>query len=459
MGRKAVLKMENKKNIHVWIYTALIAALVIVLVLALMLYKRNTALKIDRENQYNRAFHELTGYISDMDSLLSKAQLASSPAELATLSSDIFRQSAEAKSCLGQLPSSEIQLENTSKFLSQAGDYTYVLSQNMINGDKISQEEYSNLSSLNEYASNLKTALTDIQNQLYSGDIKFSDMSAQHKINSAEAAGGDILTDLENIETSFKEYPSLIYDGPFSEHIENQQSVMINDKQEISREDAQKKAAEFLGMDYNEFSFSGETENTAIDAYNFYTDGNDGRVCISVTKRGGYVLYFLNNVIVGEERIDIASATQNALSYLNSHGFDSMVSSYYQKGNGIATINFAYSQDGIVCYSDLIKVRVALDSGDIVGIETKGYLMNHKQREATQPTITVQEARDKISTNLEVSSTTLAIVPKDSLKEVLCYEFKGVFMNKNFIIYVNADNGREEKILLLLEDENGILTI
>ena len=297
------------------------------LVWAIMLYKRNTALKIDRENQYNRAFHELTGYISDMDSLLSKAQLASSPAELATLSSDIFRQSAEAKSCLGQLPSSEIQLENTSKFLSQAGDYTYVLSQNMINGDKISQEEYSNLSSLNEYASNLKTALTDIQNQLYSGDIKFSDMSAQHKINSAEAAGSDILTDLENIEKSFKEYPSLIYDGPFSEHIENQQSVMINDKQEISREDAQKKAAEFLGMDYNEFSFSGETENTAIDAYNFYTDGNDGRVCISVTKRGGYVLYFLNNVIVGEERIDIASATQNALSYLNSHGFDSMVSS------------------------------------------------------------------------------------------------------------------------------------
>ena len=67
--------------------------------------------------------------------------------------------------------------------------------------------------------------------------------------------------------------------------------------------------------------------------------------------------------------------------------------------------------------------------------------------------------RKQISTNLEVSATTLAIVPKDSLKEVLCYEFKGTFHDKNFIIYVNADNGREEEILLLIEDENGVLTI
>ena len=85
--------------------------------------------------------------------------------------------------------------------------------------------------------------------------------------------------------------------------------------------------------------------------------------------------------------------------------------------------------------------------------------MNHKEREEATPKLTVEEAKSKISTNLEVSATTLAIVPKDSLKEVLCYEFKGTFQNKNFIIYVNADNGREEEILLLIEDENGVLTI
>ena len=167
----------------------------------------------------------------------------------------------------------------------------------------------------------------------------------------------------------------------------------------------------------------------------------------------------LKNVTVNEEHFDIETATENARSYLENHGFTNMKPSYYQKDNGIATLNFAYEQDGIICYSDLIKIRVALDSGNIVGIETKGYLMNHKYRESVVPKLSQEDAKSKISTNLEVSATTLAIVPKDSLKEVLCYEFKGTFHDKNFIIYVNADNGREEEILLLIEDENGVLTI
>ena len=449
----------EKKSIHVWIYTALIAGIIAALLWALALNKNAKALEIDLENQYNRAFHEMVGYIDSVDTLLSKAQISNSPAELATLSSDIFRQSAEAKSCMGQLPTGEINLENTAKFLSQVGDYTYVLSQAMINGTEISQEEYENLAALNDYASKLKSSLTEIENELYSGNIRFADMSAQTKINSASAAGGDILADLENIEKSFDEYPSLIYDGPFSEHIENQQSEMINSSEEISQQEAQKNAEKFLGLPDNSLVFSGMTENTAIDAYNFCADTNSGRTFVSVTKRGGYILYFLTSVTVGEENIDVFAAEKNAENFLKEHGYGNMVSSYYQKDNGIATMNFAYSQDGTVCYSDLIKVRVALDSGNIVGIETKGYLMNHKYRDNTAPTLTADEAKEHISTNLEVSSTKLAIVPKDSLKEVLCYEFKGVFHDKNFIVYVNADNGREEKILLLLEDENGILTI
>lgn len=451
--------MEKNRNIHVWLYTLLSVALIAALIWAFYLNKSTKALAADRENQYNRAFHDMTDYINDIDILLTKAQIASSPAEMATISGDIFRQSAEAKSALGQLPSSEIQLENTSKFLSQVGDYTYVLSQNMINGNGISQKEYESLASLNQYSSSLKNSLTEIQTMLYNGDIKFSDMSAQNKINSAEAAGADILVSLENIEKSFEEYPSLIYDGPFSDHIENQESVMLKSKSEISQEDAKKKAAEFLSISENDLKFESESENTAIDTYNFSRTNGNSSLCISVTKRGGYVLYFIDNVSVGDERIDINVATDAALSYLKKHGFENMESTYYQKNNGIATLNFAYSQDGTICYSDLVKVRVSLDSGNIVGIETKGYLMNHRYREPVAPALTADEAKTKISTNIELSETTLAIIPKDSLEEVQCYEFKGVFHDKNVIIYVNADNGREEKIFLLIEDENGILTI
>ena len=136
-----------------------------------------------------------------------------------------------------------------------------------------------------------------------------------------------------------------------------------------------------------------------------------------------------------------------------------MVSSYYDKAGGIATVNYAYVQDGITCYSDLIKVKVALDNGEVLGFETNGYLMNHSDRKIKKPELSEDEAENKVSSHLDVEESGLALIPKDSLEEVLCYEFTGSFGDKNFIIYINAENGREERILMLIESEEGILTV
>lgn len=451
--------MEKTKNIHVWVYTVLIAGIIAALIWGFTASKNASALEITNENQYNRAFHELVGYVDDIDTLLSKAQLTQSPAQLAKLSSDIFRQSAEAKSCLGQLPTSEVQLDNTSKFLSQVGDYTYVLSQDMINGEEISQEEYDNLASMNEYATNLKNTLSDIEGRIYSGEIRISTVNGKKRGTVADAAGNSILEDLENVEKSFDEYPSLIYDGPFSEHIENRESVMLKNSSDISQEEALTKAENFLGTNGNGLTFESLSENTAIQSYTFVKNTDDEQISVSVTKKGGYILSYLNSKNIGEEKLNIEEATRKAAQFLQGNGFYSMQSSYYEKSGGVATINFAYAQDNVTCYSDLVKVRVALDTGDIVGIESKGYLMNHCERDLSSPKLTMEEAQSKVSTGLEVSGTKLALVPKDSMREVLCYEFKGAFNGKNFIVYVNADNGREEEIFLLIESEEGILTI
>ena len=448
--------MERNRNIHLWLYIGLTGGLIAALIWGFTASKRANALEISNENQYNRAFHELAGYVEDIDTLLSKAQLTKSPAQLAKLSSDIFRQSAEAKSCLGQLPTTEVQLDNTSKFLSQVGDYTYVLSQSMINGEEISQEEYDNLASMNEYATNLKNTLGDIQSQLYSGEIRITDDRRKSRGTVADAANG-ITENLENVEKSFEEYPSLIYDGPFSEHIENRESIMLKNSNDISQEEALNKAEEFLNTDG--LVFESLSDNTQIQSYTFTKDTENGQISISITKKGGYVLSYLNSRNIDGENLDITAATEKASQFLQEKGFYSMQNSYYEKNGGIATINFAYVQDNVTCYSDLVKVRVALDTGDIVGMESKGYLMNHHERDLSTPALTMEDAKSRISTGLEVSGTKLALVPKDSMREVLCYEFKGVFGGKNFIVYVNADNGREEEIFLLIESEEGILTI
>ena len=445
--------MELKKK-HAVIYSVLGVLLVLVSAFAAYQYTKRKETTTALNNVYARSFYEMTDYINSIETDLRKSMLVSSPAQLAELSGNIYRLSNSAKSCLGELPTSTIELDNTSKFLSQVGDYTHILSQNAINGEKISEEQYKTISDLTHYAASLNSALTETRDAIENGQVAFTLKNGTH----VAYAASDVLSNLENVETSFQEYPSLIYDGPFSEHIENRKSPMLSAASEITLDEARRRASEFLQLPTELITYESDTQNTAMDCYNFYSDA-DGREYISITKKGGLVLDYIKNRNIGKEKIDFNEAIRLAGDFMQKNGYYSMEKSYYEKLDGIAVINFCNMQNGVKCYSDLIKMKIALDNGEVLGMETGGYLMNHQQRNIEPPILTIDEAKSKLNPHLEFKSSDVALIPKDNLEEVLCYEFHGSFAGKNYIIYINAMNGREEKILMLIESENGILTV
>jgi len=135
-----------------------------------------------------------------------------------------------------------------------------------------------------------------------------------------------------------------------------------------------------------------------------------------------------------------------------------MKETYYLKQNGIVTINYAYLQDNVTIYPDLIKLKIALDDGEILGIETSGYLNSHMTRDIKQPKISKEKASENLNKKLEIKSEGLAIIPTEWQTEVFCYEFKGKIENMDFLVYVNAETGKEEDILLIVNTPNGTLT-
>ncbi len=446
-----------KKRYIYWASSAIIISLTV-----WGIYEMNQikTMKTKIENNYNRAFHELVDYVDDIDTLLQKSMLVSSPEQMASISSELFRQTSAAKACLGQLPISEIQLENTEKFLSQVGDYSFMLSQDVISGGVIEEIDYNNLNSLGKYASILNERLLSMQNDVYDGNINFGTIEKEGKKyfeNTAFASGA--LTNFEGVEKEFQEYPALIYDGPFSEHIEKIQPVMLENKKEITSTEALKKAKDFLGDKGVNLSYSGESQNNQLPSYSFSASSGDSEICIAITKKGGYPVYFMENEYGLEENLSIHEAVKKAREFLQSRGYTSLSESYYEKDGGVLTINFAYEQSGITCYSDLLKVKVALDDGDIIGFEAHGYIMNHHYRSFPEIKLSQDEARSKINPHLTINSENLALIPKDGQTEKLCYEFKGSHNGKNFIIYINSETGKEEKILMLIESENGILAM
>ena len=76
------------------------------------------------------------------------------------------------------------------------------------------------------------------------------------------------------------------------------------------------------------------------------------------------------------------------------------------------------------------------------------------------PAVSAEEARTAVPESLEVLAGQTALVPSDGRYETLCHEFKcAAGDGRHYLIYVNAETGAQHKILILLEDESGVLTL
>jgi len=130
-----------------------------------------------------------------------------------------------------------------------------------------------------------------------------------------------------------------------------------------------------------------------------------------------------------------------------------------REGNTL-TVSFAYEEDDdVIVYPDLIKVLVALDNGQILTYDALGYLMSHHERDLPQPKISISEARKKLNPELEVEEERMAVIPSDGNHELLTYEFKAKMDGEDFLVYINALTGKEERIFKLLHTPGGTLVL
>ena len=71
----------------------------------------------------------------------------------------------------------------------------------------------------------------------------------------------------------------------------------------------------------------------------------------------------------------------------------------------------------------------------------------------------MNKAKEKLNPKLNIESEGLAIIPTEWKTEILCYEFKGKVDETEFLVYINAQNGEEENILVIIETPGGMLTM
>ena len=450
------MRGKNKKII-VWI--VLIILIGIIIALGYNLNKKNKESILANENLYNQSLYELINYMDNVQNYLAKSTISNSATHGAETLTNLWREANLAQTYLSMLPMQAQELENTEKFLNQVSDYSYSLSRKNIQGEKLSDDDLKNLEELHKYSMQINNVVNQISFDLNAGNMKWSDLTGEKNVNFAQQVSTDF-NFADTLEENLHQYSGLIYDGAYSEHIVSvEKRGLKGDK--ISEEDAKKKAVEFVGENnIEEISSLGYSEKAAVPAYTFtIKNKNQENITISISETGGSIVYMTSDREVSVENLTYEQANEKGIEFLNQKGFDNMKQTYYLKNEGVITINYAYQQDGVLMYPDLIKLKVALDNGQILGIETTGYLNNHTQRDVSKVKITKEQAKEKLNKNLNIQSETLAIIPTEWKTEKLCYEFKGKVEETEYLVYINAENGEEEQILIITNTPNGVLTM
>jgi len=409
--------------------------------------------------------YDLVSSVQNIRINLGKSAIVGSREQSIIAFEEIFRYSATANDKLHSLPLDQEVVGNTSKFLTQVGDYCYTLAKASSEGKELNNKEYDKIDELEAQSYTLQEQLNGVLSGINEGNIKWGDIRKKSSGVLAKA-GDDLVTEkFAGIQKQIVQYPALIYDGPFSDNILEIKPKIMSQK-EVSEKQAIEVVKNMFGSD-KIVSIENKTQEgkTTIPTYTFYVtfkgrDKSDGKTTIEVSKNGGKIVYLLDSRSIGKPTLDIKKAVEGGSKFINKIGYKNMEPTYTLNYDNTAVVSYVYKQGDVSIYPDQVKLKIALDDGSIIGIESEKFLVSHvEKREITTPKITAAKAQEKVGKRLKINKVSLAIIPTETNKEVLCYEFLGSYKEKNFIVYIDANTGYEQRIIEIIDTPNGKLTI
>lgn len=403
------------------------------------------------ENVYQKNFYELVDEVNNAETKLNKVLASNSNTYRSKLLKEVSKNASEAQTRLNMLPYSINGLSDTISFVNQLSGYTETLAKSLDKGEKIDEKDQETLEKVYESVVNIKKSLNSMSKQMWEGyNITSSSLKLDGDYNS-------LTSDMSAMNGEDIEYPTMIYDGPFSDSQVNKEVKGLNFS-EVSMETAKNNLGKILtNISVDNLKFNGESSGH-FQTYDFsYEDENGVYTFAQLTKKGGKLLTLSSQNIYKTKKLELANAEKIALDFAKKAGIDSMKVVWSDVVGDDAFINLAPVIDGVIIYPDLVKVKVDLAKGDVLGFEASSYYMNHVNRKILPTRITESVAKAKIYSGLYVKDSRLALIPLEYGEEVLCYEFICSMNGNTYYVYINAVNGAEENILKVIQTDNGNL--
>lgn len=402
-------------------------------------------------DQNARGFYDLVGYVDNIDVNLSKFMASNDDGVRQKLLGDVRVQSNLAVENLSSLAIKDDSKYYTTKFINQTGDYAKYLGEKLMSGKPLTEKDVLTIESIYETNRYIKESLDALTGEI---DENF-DFSTIYEGKDDNV----VIKRFKDLESKSVEYPHMVYDGAFADEIKSGNAESLKNEKEVSESEATDMLKKyFSNLTLSEVTLTGAINDEVLSGYNFTAvDGDGVQIDAQLSKKSGKLMNFNYYKECSALNYDLEACVKIADEFLKKAGLKNMKAVWVLEDGANATINYAYEQDGVICYSDLVKISVCRERGVVNGMDAKNYYLNHKVRKLATPLIKLGDAQSRLNGSLTVQKSSLALIPQNGGSETLAYEFIAGKGDDTYYVYIDALTGAEADIFKVVETSEGTM--
>lgn len=417
-----------------------------------MEHQDKNAVLIQAENNYQRAFHELTYNVELLHDKIGATLAMNSRHQLSPQLAEIWKVTSEANGDVGQLPLTLMPFNKTEEFLSQIGDFAYRTAVRDLEKKPLTEEEVIKLEQLHEHSREIKNELRKVQNVVLRDNLRWMDVELALATND-EVGDNTIVDGFKTVEKTVEgfENAELGTGSGTSGKTEKYRFLTGND---LTNQEAEKVASGWLeDVDPSKFTITDSGKGADVPTISVsFKDGKKNGY-LDMTKKGGHPLTLMISRPVKDAKISLHEAVEKAKNYVKRLDVETVELVESSQYGNTGVFRFVYKKDDIRYYPDSMVLKVALDDGEVLGLSARDFFSYHNERDINPPLLNEEEAKEKVNPQLKIQEESLAVIENDIEEEVLCYEFLTTMENSTYRIFINATNGEEEKVETLKKTE------
>lgn len=410
-------------------------------------YQDKNSILIKMENQYQRAFHDLNYHISHLEEELGKTLALNSRKQLSNSMSNVWRLAYAAQSDIGQLPMTLMPFDKAEEFVTQIGKFAFQVAVRDLDRQPLSEKERKTLQVLHQRSRQISNDLSSLQEKVITQNLRWMDVE-QAFVSEKENLDNTIIDGFKKVNQTVEQYTEVDW-GPTINNLQVQNRTKWKrlKGRKVTKQEVAQKMKQVLGLPSTKgISVTLNKKGDFVTYGVHYRPKKNKEINADVTQIGGKLVWMMTNRTIGTPRLTYQDAKQKAQQFLKRLGYQNMEIVSFDEANDSYSFQFVHREGNIRIYPEAVSVKVALDNGEILGLQAGEYIFNQIEKKESKPKLTVAQARKQVNPNLKIQKVNLAYIYNEAGQPVLCYEFIGKLGKDYYRLFLNAKTADEEFI-------------